>query len=64
MLEAAFEENRAPTLAVITPEFKVVFLACHPRDHVADAAPVIEALVQKPQLGLRRFKREEAERGA
>jgi hypothetical protein len=54
MLEAALEEDRAPASPVVAPQLKAVFLARHPRDDLADAAPVIEALVQKPELGLAR----------
>jgi hypothetical protein len=38
--------------------------AHHSRHYVADATPVIEALVEQAQLGLTRFEREEAEGGA
>jgi hypothetical protein len=48
VLKTALEEDRAPTLAVVAAQFKVVLLTRHTGHDVADAAPVIEALVQKP----------------
>ncbi len=48
VLKTALEENRAPALAVVAPELELVLLTRHTSHGVADVAPVIEALVQKP----------------
>ena len=64
VLKTALKEDCAPSLAVLAAQLEVVLLARHVGHDVADPAPVVEALMQKAQLGLSRFKREEAERGA
>jgi len=43
---------------------EVVLLALHAGDHIADAAPIIEAFVQELKLRLARLETKEAERGA
>jgi len=58
MLEAALEEDRAPAPAVVAPQLKVVVRARHAGDHIADAAPGIEAVAEPSQLGLARLKRQ------
>jgi hypothetical protein len=41
----AFEEDRAPALAVIAAELEIVFLTRHAGHDVTDAAPGVEAAV-------------------
>jgi|SoiMetStandDraft_2_1073263.scaffolds.fasta_scaffold12131_3 hypothetical protein len=51
--KTALEEDRAPAPAVVAPQFKVVVRARHAGDHIADAAPGIEAVVEPSQPGSR-----------
>jgi hypothetical protein len=53
MLETDLKEDRAPAA-----QLKVVLLPRHPDDHIADAAPGIEAVVESSELGLARLKRQ------
>jgi len=61
MLESAREKHRPPPLAVVATQFEIVALSRHAGDDVADAGPGVEPAVKEAQLGLARFKREEAE---
>ena len=56
MLEAGREEDRAPALPVVPRELEVVAMTRHTANHVADAAPGVEAAMQEPQLGLARLE--------
>ncbi len=57
-------EHRDPLAGPLVAETDLVALPRYPRDHVADAAPGVEAAVQELQLRLARLEAEEVEGGA
>jgi len=61
VLETTREEHRAPAPPVVAPELEVVLLAGHAGDHIINAAPGIEAVVEPSRLGLARLDAQEAE---
>src|SRR5215813_582105 len=63
VLEAAREEHRPPTAAVVAAELEVVLLTRHARHDVTDPAPGVGVPMQQTQLGFVRIEREEAKRG-
>jgi hypothetical protein len=59
VLEAFGKEDRTPAAAVAAPKLRIVALASHAGDDMADPGPRVEPLVEEPQLGLARWHERE-----